>query len=672
MISHNLQPKNALRQDITGLRAVAVLAVTLYHVAHVLAPESTFFQGGFLGVDIFFVISGFLMTKIIITGLDRGNFSLFNFYKRRAKRICPALFVTVLLFVSVSVFILDTEYLLNTCRDALRGLGFISNFWFARQTGYFDGAATERIFLHTWSLSVEWQFYLIYPLLLILASKLLSRKNLGFLIVSLTIASFVFGCAYTLYNPVNSYFLLPSRSYELLIGALAYFYPASYFLTLFKRFDSEESFELFRNKISKQLEVTGLLFILFSLIVVDSSDGWPNVWSVLPLVGTYLCIAADNKQTFLGNVIFQKLGLWSYVIYLVHWPVIALFAYFFQQRISWELLPIILVLGVALHYGVERRRNFGWIFLACYFVLAGSLQLIIKTEGTVVRDELLIVDYPTKGEHTNSGLPYAFGNLSRPVDFILVGDSFARQYVASLEKQDLHIISVLLVGCFGSKYFYNDTFSKDSAYDNKCRDRYSVFIDLVKKYPDVPVIWAQNWEGYASDTIWDKQGNVIDSSPQKLFIKELPEIVDDLSVSSNRLYILGSPRSGDERTYNKLGKICYPLFRLDNFLSTALAQACDCKEVVPLLREPNVNALLKATIDNLPQNRGKKEQNRPVIYIDPAESYCDDSGCRIMKSNTFEPFFHDGSHLSRFGADHILRYVIDLLQEKEATFHNGN
>ena len=150
-----------LRQDITGLRAIAVLAVTLFHIDHVMLPQINLFKGGFLGVDIFFVISGFLMTMLIMRkggGLQSGDFSLLKFYQRRAKRICPALIATLVFFLALGYFIFSPEDLKNAGREASKAVLFISNYYFAKRAGYFDTVATDKLFLHTWSLSVEWQF----------------------------------------------------------------------------------------------------------------------------------------------------------------------------------------------------------------------------------------------------------------------------------------------------------------------------------------------------------------------------------------------------------------------------------------------------------------------------------------------------------------------------------
>ena len=342
-----------LRQDITGLRAIAVLAVTLFHIDHVMLPQIDLFKGGFLGVDIFFVISGFLMTMLIMRkggGLQGGDFSLLKFYQRRAKRICPALITTIVFFLALGYFILSPEDLKNAGREATKAVLFISNYYFASRIGYFDGAATDKLFLHTWSLSVEWQFYIIYPFVMMLAYRFLSYKNIGRLLLGCTILSLGFACYYTTVNANNSYFMLPSRSFELLFGALAYFYPLSYF----QNQQSPNSIVArYARKLSPAtVEAFGIAIIIVSLFLVSDQQGWPTLAAIPPLFGTYLCIAAGNQHSLLRATIFQKLGLWSYAIYLVHWPLIVISTKL-EGELQWMWLYLVIpifALGALMHY----------------------------------------------------------------------------------------------------------------------------------------------------------------------------------------------------------------------------------------------------------------------------------------------------------------------------------
>lgn len=649
------QPVKELRQDITGLRAVAVLAVTLYHIAHVLDPENLYFQGGFLGVDIFFVISGFLMTKIIMDGLDRQNFSLYTFYKRRAKRICPALLVVVVTFVCVALLISDTASLMRSLRDGLRALGFISNMWLARQTGYFDGAATERIFLHTWSLSVEWQFYLLYPLILMLLTKFIARTYVGRVLVCLTIASLVFGCVFTLYSPTLSYFYLPSRAYELLIGALAYFYPLSVFIKSTNTAEGSTSEQL-QSKTALYAEAIGLGCILLSLFIVDSSAGWPNAWSVLPLFGTYLCIAANNRKTLLSNVVFQKLGLWSYAIYLVHWPVVVLFGAFGNQSIVWGLLPVVLVLGMVLHYAVERRRNFGWIFLIIYLASAGTIQWLIKTDASVVRSiNNLEMPAGSPGDTANKGNISHFGNQNRPVDFILVGDSFARQLIASLEKYDLHVITVIKDDCFSSVNFTSIHRNLSEKSIAQCKLRYNNLLKAAHENPDTPILWTQNWLGYG--TFIDKNGQDISISFIEVIKQAVPQVLEALDNGQRRIYVAGVASMSSTKAARR-SVSCYSLYSLKNVLAQSLYNLQNCSTMQPKVEQP-VNHALREIFASLPQNVGKSEDQQHLRFIDIDQALCSEQKCRVMMEETKATLFFDGSHFSIYGANAVVPYILD-------------
>lgn len=208
------------RYDINGLRAYAVILVVLFHFG------IFGFSAGFIGVDIFFVISGFLMTNIVVKSLERGDFSLLNFYLARGIRIVPALFV-----VSTIVLILGWFFLLPTdykalAKHTLSSINFFSNIVYWRESGYFDTDSHNKALLHTWSLSVEWQFYLVFPIIVALIYKIKkSRKFLLFFIILGTILSFILSIIITAKNPSAGFFLLPTRAWEMLIGGLILFIP---------------------------------------------------------------------------------------------------------------------------------------------------------------------------------------------------------------------------------------------------------------------------------------------------------------------------------------------------------------------------------------------------------------------------------------------------------------
>ncbi|HYW14730.1 MAG TPA: acyltransferase family protein [Allosphingosinicella sp.] len=287
------------RPDINGLRAIAVLAVLGFHFE--VAP----LRGGFVGVDIFFVISGYLMTAIILGGLERGSFSVAGFYLDRARRIVPALAVLVaLLLAAGAVFLLPDEYRL-LARQAGSSLLFLSNVQHWRETGYFEPGLDQKWLLHSWTLSLEWQFYLLYPLLLPLIVRVFpARRRLLLLLTAAALLSFGLMLVLARLAPAAGFYLLPPRAWELLAGALVYLVPP---LT---------------GRGVRIAQVAGLGLIAASMILI-APDGWPDGRALAPVAGTMLVIlAARTGSRLTGNGIAAWIGLNSYSIYLWHWPVV--------------------------------------------------------------------------------------------------------------------------------------------------------------------------------------------------------------------------------------------------------------------------------------------------------------------------------------------------------------
>lgn len=639
-----------LRKDITVLRAIAVLAVTLFHITHFLSPGSRWFQGGFLGVDIFFVISGFLMTMIIMRGLDNGNFSLYSFYKRRAKRICPALITVVVIFSIITIVIFSASYAERILKDGLRSLAFVSNFRYARLTGYFDLDSSERMFLHTWSLSVEWQFYLIYPILMLLLGKIVSRKYIGLILVALTAISFVFGCVYTELNPTVSYYYLPSRAFELLTGSLAYFYPLSFFTQKLTASNSERSIRLVQ-----YAEGVGLICIVVSLIIVGDEDGWPNAWSILPMFGTWLCIAANNQRTYLANPVFQYVGLWSYAIYLVYWPIIVIFVVFGITHSIPLLLALIFASGILLHYGVGRRRNYGWSFFIVYFVAAGALYGCASGITKFKPDSSFqSVNLHVDTDNDSNALQY--GNLSKPVDLIWVGDSLARQYLPRLARKDLHVIGVTIDGCYSAKSSVNMRRTTEPNWIQKCSKRYDNLLQAAAQTPDVPVVWAQNWVMYPTHKFVSRPAlQAIDLPFEQLLKQDISSITNDLA--GHKIYILSAARNKGSEGGVNFGINCSNLHLNQNAISKIMWKIVGCTTKLPLDEHP-INLKLKEFISELPQNQGKSENDSLVTYIDVNQAFCDETGCKILDEESLLPTFNDLKHFSQTGAKPVINYVL--------------
>ncbi|MET1113202.1 MAG: acyltransferase family protein [Allosphingosinicella sp.] len=291
-------PKLAFRPDINGLRAIAVVAVLGFHFE--VAP----FGGGFVGVDIFLVISGYLMTGIILGRLERGTFSVAGFYLDRARRIVPALAILLAATLAAGAwFLLPDEYGL-LARQAGSSALFVSNFLHWRETGYFDPGIDQKWLLHSWTLSLEWQFYLLYPLILPLIVRLFRPARQRILLAAAALLSLALMLALSRLAPAAGFYLLPPRAWELLAGALVYLVPP------------------LSGRSARLAQAAGLGLIAASVILI-APEGWPDGRALPPVAGTMLVIlAARTGSRVTGNAAAAWIGLNSYSLYLWHWPVV--------------------------------------------------------------------------------------------------------------------------------------------------------------------------------------------------------------------------------------------------------------------------------------------------------------------------------------------------------------
>ncbi|MCC5810478.1 MAG: acyltransferase, partial [Ectothiorhodospiraceae bacterium] len=291
------------RPEIDGLRAIAVLAVILFHAGFSL------FSGGYVGVDVFFVISGYLITTIIITDLERGRFSLRRFYERRARRILPALFFVLLCCVPFAwVWMLPRQFM--EFSQALVAVGlFASNILFWRKSGYFAPAAEENPLLHTWSLAVEEQFYIGFPLLMLIAWRF-GRNPIFWTVAGLSLLSLMLAELGWRNAPAANFYLLPTRAWEIGAGALC---------ALWLRERAVQARPL--------LSGLGLGLIAMSVLAYDASTPFPSLYALAPVGGTVMIILYGGAGTLMGRLLSGRLmvgiGLISYSAYLWHQPLFA-------------------------------------------------------------------------------------------------------------------------------------------------------------------------------------------------------------------------------------------------------------------------------------------------------------------------------------------------------------
>lgn len=423
------------RPEIDGLRAVAVLPVILFHAGFEL------FSGGYVGVDVFFVISGYLITSIIQTEIQEGKFSLLRFYDRRIRRILPALFLVSVACVPFAWFWMMPNEFQRFAQSLVAVNFFASNFLFLRESGYFAAASELKPLLHTWSLAVEEQFYVVFPLFLLLLRRY-SQRTLMIALVVLTILSLGLAEWASRSYPAASFFLLPSRCWELGVGAIL---------------------AIGANSIRPQKEVVaqlgsllGLGMVLVAFMTYDKSVRVPGVWGVLPVLGTALIIVYGTSATLVGRFLGWRpvagIGLISYGAYLWHQPLFAFARIRFWDGVSPSGYLGLSVLALGLAYlswrFVERPCRNPSLFSArtvCSGALSVSCALIAF--GVIVHvysgmpfrhDDTKLALTLEQGMRANRGLGAACSkgfNLSPDCrtsdtpEIIVWGDSYAMHIV---------------------------------------------------------------------------------------------------------------------------------------------------------------------------------------------------------------------------------------------------
>lgn len=342
----DMTPVSGFRADINGLRAWAVVIVVLYHFG---VPG---FDGGFVGVDVFFVISGFLMTGIVVRGLEAGRFSLMSFYVARARRIVPALwFLCAVLLVLGWFVLLAPDYkMLGT--HAVTAMTFWSNIRFTQEAGYFDAASHDKWLLHTWSLSVEWQFYLVLPLVLMAVWRWYpSRHSLLAAVLAAGFGSFLASMWLTQTDASQAFFGLHTRAWEMLVGG-------ALFLV-----QSHGAQAKTHRSGARWAEALGFVLIAFAVFGFDTTTSWPGWRAAVPVAGAALIIWARCSTSVLtGFPLAQWLGDRSYSLYLWHWPVVVALTYLGLQTNPMFVplgLAVSVLLGAGSYHWVEawgRRR----------------------------------------------------------------------------------------------------------------------------------------------------------------------------------------------------------------------------------------------------------------------------------------------------------------------------
>ena len=339
----NTQGNSEYHHEIDGLRAISVVVIVLFHL------KVAGFLGGFIGVDIFFVISGYLITGIILFNLAEGSFTFNDFYIRRITRILPALVATVVVILPLAMYLQQPAALVQTAQESLYALFSLSNVYFWTESSYWAPAAEKQVLLHTWSLGVEEQFYLVYPLLLVAFHRMAGIKGVIALLLVIVVVGTIASEMMLKTDRSAAFFFTPLRFYEFALGGLAIALTGGRVLQT-------------SPWVSGIATLIGLALIFYGAITFDAFTALPGMTILVPLLGALLILQAGpspSARILLMNPVMSWLGKISYSLYLVHWPIIVFYRYYYGSDLTAPeqaaLFLLILAAAALLNRTVERR-----------------------------------------------------------------------------------------------------------------------------------------------------------------------------------------------------------------------------------------------------------------------------------------------------------------------------
>ena len=436
----NINVKSAYRRDIDGLRGLAVIGVLFFHL------EVSFFSGGWIGVDIFFVISGLLITQKIHSALNRGSFSLSVFFASRAKRLFPSYIAVIWITFIAAYLIFDRAYLKNVGGEVFASSLGISNLYFWREGNYFNLSTHLRPLLHLWSLGVEIQFYLAWPLLLIFAWKYLKNYLVTF-VIFLFIASILFAEYFSGIKNDTSFFLPQFRIFEFMMGA---------FLA------SVNNIRRPPNWLSALLQLLGLLLIVYAIVFFNDQMPYPSFYALIPCLGAFLLLYTQCNQwpgLVIDNRAISFIGKISYCLYLVHWPIITFFLY---QRVEpldlltrFIVVVLSLIAAIALHYLIEipiwKGKRFSTLSNQSVGLICCILMLAIMTPAAIVWtkgnlswkgadleldpiETSFFLERKLRDQQNNQLSTYQFSEDSKKEKLLFLGDSHSPDLGAAFLK----------------------------------------------------------------------------------------------------------------------------------------------------------------------------------------------------------------------------------------------
>ncbi|CCD94198.1 putative acyltransferase [Bradyrhizobium sp. ORS 375] len=612
------------RADIDALRAIAVTIVILFHL------KITGFEAGFAGVDIFFVISGYLITGQILRGVKAGRFSLSEFYLRRARRILPALVTTVALTFAVGWLFLSPEALRQLAKEATHGLLSISNIQYWREANaYFAPTADQLPLLHLWSLSLEVQFYALAPLLLMGAA---GGRHVFRLIAAIGLGSLVAAALWLPHDAEAVFFLTPFRVFEFALGGLA--------IPLEARLAASP-------RVRSIAAGCGDVILLGSLLVIGRYQAYAGVAALVPCIAAAIIIAANAPTSLLMARPVRAVGIISYSLYLVHWPVIFFAGFIFgdaAQTTAGALAQLALIAALAtLMFAVVEQplRQLPWprlaqvaSFATVLIVGAGLAHVTFRANGVVSRlpDQQRAL-FQLQGFGLNKcgravGRLCAFGDLAGTRGVELLGDSYVQQYVAALDE------SLKARGMIGHVSTMSGCptltgLMAEGPRAQVCAELRDSELPRIRRSPADFVVIGQAWQNYL-DLGEGPQAQARNAE----VAKHLADTIRLLDRPGRHFLVIGGQVRPVNCTFDALRMLPGPRWH-------APARPCD---PVPKSEAVAANATIDAVLSEAIRPLAK------VTLLRPSEVYCD-RDCPVVQDGVW--LFQDAGHFTVAGAQRM-------------------
>lgn len=655
----NILPSLKYRPDIDGLRAIAVLSVVGFHAF----PH--FIKGGFIGVDIFFVISGFLISTILFENLENNTFSFSTFYKKRIKRIFPALILVLAFCLTLGWFALFPVEYKELGKHVSGGAGFISNFLLWKEAGYFDLSAESKPMLHLWSLGIEEQFYILWPLLIWLGWKL--RFNLMGITIFIVLLSFVFNIKGISSDAVATFYSPQTRFWELLSGSLL----AYVLLFKAKNFHSSSKGPALKNAAS----IIGLAIIALCAFTFKKTILFPGFWALLPVLGAVLMIIA-GRESLMNRLVLSHpamiwVGLISYPLYLWHWPLLS-FSYIMVGEYPNKIIRISAVLiSIALAWltykFVEKPIRFGVFFERSRFATLPTLMLGLALCGGYIYQqngfddryteltklhELVANPLPnvspfydgTKYYPNLAGILLSFLSQDKEPEVLFLGDSHASHYLNAIWTQFASKSVMVLIQPSCLPFSSNRLMQADG-----CKEKYQHVISFLQTNQSIKTIYLSSyWSylmtgGFVAGDGWRNAEPLVQKDAQSFLDNARYFLNAVLKTDKEVVFLKDIP----DLTFNI--KRCFHVRPLD---MPFMHQNKECYMDLATYKQriKDYDKVISQLLKEFPQLK---------VY-NPRPLFCQGEKC-MARDDTL-PFYANGDHLNQYGANIVLKDMREKLK----------